>query len=183
MPARYPDRELPADQDRNLRRGRAARSIEPLTPPPAFGSQQYGGMTAAPQRRGGAPLGDRRTAGPPAQGPSHRNTNIPPRYVPGAAPSYGPAQRPADGMQRPQRGAGPYATHEGGRPATGGKARRTDPTLYEWDRLSPEQQQAVLSAIGSAGQTRAGISRRVVVVGLLVVALVAIVVIAAILWH
>jgi hypothetical protein len=28
---------------------------------------------------------------------------------------------------------------------------RTDPTLYQWDRLSPEQQQAVLATIRAAG--------------------------------
>jgi hypothetical protein len=32
-----------------------------------------------------------------------------------------------------------------------GRPARTDPTLYQWDRLSPEQQQAVLATISAAG--------------------------------
>jgi hypothetical protein len=184
MPARYPDRELPASTSRDARRARGGGSIQPLTPPPAFGSHHYGGATPAQHRRGGAAEPrDGRSAGPPLQGSSQRNTSIPPRYVPGAAPSYGPAQSPTGGLQRPRRGDGHYPAAGAIQPPAGGKARRTDPTLYEWDRLSLEQQQAVMAAIGSAGQTRRGIPQRVIMGGLLVTAFLAIVVMLAILLH
>ena len=46
-----------------------------------------------------------------------------------------------------RRSAGPRTL--GRAPAT--RMARTDPTLYQWDRLSPEQQQAVLATIKAAG--------------------------------
>jgi hypothetical protein len=52
---------------------------------------------------------------------------------------------------------------------------RTDPTMYQWERLSPEQQQAVLATIKAAGIRRgsAGIfDRRVLIVLLAAVMLV-----------
>lgn len=109
--------------------------------------------------------------------------NVPPRYMPGAAPSYGPAQYPADQSRLPRRGTGQHAAAMGRRPPGGGKARRTDPTMYEWDRLSPEQQQAVLDTIGSARQAKGGIQQKILLIGLLVIIALGLVVIAAILLH
>jgi hypothetical protein len=55
---------------------------------------------------------------------------------------------------------------------------RTDPTLYQWDRLSPEQQQAVLATIKAAGVRggrRLPVPNRRVSLVLLAVALLALV--------
>jgi hypothetical protein len=48
---------------------------------------------------------------------------------------------------------------------------RTDPTLYEWDRLSPEQQQAVLETIGGARAADSRSMRRTMLVIALVIVL------------
>ncbi|HEY7984102.1 MAG TPA: hypothetical protein VID73_08040 [Ktedonobacterales bacterium] len=50
---------------------------------------------------------------------------------------------------------------------------RTDPSLYEWDRLSPEQQQEVLATIKAANLPRrgTGLLHRGVLLALLVAAL------------
>jgi hypothetical protein len=52
---------------------------------------------------------------------------------------------------------------------------RTDPTLYQWDRLSPEQQQAVLDTLGALGAGAKSPHRAAVVLTLL--ALLAVVVV------
>jgi len=72
----------------------------------------------------------------------------------GGPPAPGGAYVP--GNARPPV-ARPLRRSVGGRtlgrlPAT--RMARTDPTLYQWDRLSPEQQQAVLATIRAAGIRR-----------------------------
>jgi hypothetical protein len=58
------------------------------------------------------------------------------------------------------------------------RAARTDPTLYEWDRLTPEQQQAVLDTIGSAqGSGRRSLRRSLMLAGVVIVLLLALVVV------
>lgn len=53
------------------------------------------------------------------------------------------------------------------------RAARTDPTLYEWDRLTPDQQQAVLDTIkGAKGYGRRSRGRPLVL-GTLVILLLA----------
>jgi hypothetical protein len=49
---------------------------------------------------------------------------------------------------------------------------RTDPSMYDWDRLSPEKQQAVLATIKAANlpQHGAGLLNRQVLVALLLAA-------------
>ncbi len=49
------------------------------------------------------------------------------------------------------------------------RALRTDPTLYEWDRLSPEKKEAVLAAIRSTppGARAWALSKPALVVALL----------------
>lgn len=58
------------------------------------------------------------------------------------------------------------------------RAARTDPTLYEWDRLTPEQRQAVLDTIGDAqGSGWHSLRRSVTLAGLVIVLLVALVIV------
>jgi hypothetical protein len=61
-------------------------------------------------------------------------------------------------------------------PAT--RATRTDPTLYEWDRLTPAQQQAVLDTIGGAtGSSRQMLRRTLVLAAVVIVLLAAFVIV------
>lgn len=98
-----------------------------------------------------APGGSRSRMPAPGRDPSaDRRPDDVPRYVPGAPPPYArdaastrgrvPSRRPPVPPARPAQPAPPPS------PA---RLARTDPALYEWDRLSPEQQQAVLAAIGT----------------------------------
>jgi hypothetical protein len=90
--------------------------------------------------------------------PGGQSPNVP-RYVPGAQPSRAEDPRLArggmPGRQPPARPA---------RQASSGGAR-TDPALYEWDRLTQEQQRAVLATIGARGG-RSAFPRRLVVAAL-----------------
>jgi hypothetical protein len=89
-----------------------------------------------------------------------------PRYLPGAQPSRAEDPRLArGGMPNRQPPARPARRA----PSTGA---RTDPALYEWDRLTPEQQQAVLATIGARGSRSAFPSRLVVAALVLLLVLV-----------
>jgi hypothetical protein len=68
-------------------------------------------------------------------------------------------------MPSPQQPARPNLQPQPSRQPSGA---RTDPTLYQWDRLTPEQQQAVLETLGVRA-TRGSASRRLVMLPLLVV--------------
>jgi hypothetical protein len=88
-----------------------------------------------------------------------------PRYVPGTPPPP-----PAD--PRSSRGHIPSRQLPAQpRRQIGMSGPRTDPTLYEWDRLTPEQQQSVLVTLG-ARASKTTSPRRPVIVGLLVLVLV-----------
>lgn len=52
------------------------------------------------------------------------------------------------------------------------RALRTDPSLYQWDRLSPEQKAAVLAAIGNTpARFRPWLAVRPMLMGALIVGL------------
>jgi hypothetical protein len=51
-------------------------------------------------------------------------------------------------------GKSPTAAARSGRPALPSRPLRTDPSLYQWERLSPAQQQKVLAALGGSPEAR-----------------------------
>jgi hypothetical protein len=109
--------------------------------------------------------------GPPNQG---RPPSQVPRYVPGAPPRIGADHRPVRGpmpaRQPPMQPAQPIQPTRQGTSASG----RTDPEMYQWDRLSREQQQAVLATIGHRGASQTARLRIVFLFALVLVLVVAI---------
>jgi hypothetical protein len=100
-----------------------------------------------------------------------------PRYVPGASSWPGDPRQSTRGRM-PSAKAPPHAARPAGSPGT-----RTDPTLYEWDRLSPEQQQAVLATLGVRGARPKASRGRLLVAGVLLVLVVVVIAIAFVLWR
>ncbi|HEV2235745.1 MAG TPA: hypothetical protein VGR57_03705 [Ktedonobacterales bacterium] len=98
---------------------------------------------------------------PPSANPFGSGQRMPGGYPPGAPP---PQPRPVRRRT--------FARIPVTRPPSTPLAR-TDPTLYQWDRLSPEQQQEVLATIKAANLPRrgAGLLSRGVLLALLVAAL------------
>jgi hypothetical protein len=119
---------------------------------PSFGAR--GGQRADPQRLIPQPWPDaspRRGEGQPAPGPGYG----PSGYGPSG---YGPSGAFAPPM--PGTPPGRPITRSGARRTFGrmpsARMARTDPSMYDWDRLSPEQQQAVLATIKAANLPRHG---------------------------
>jgi hypothetical protein len=93
-----------------------------------------------------SPLMPRPWPGGPQESSGNYNMPDPGPVASGAFPVSGaPAQRRS--ASRP-----PGRRTFGRVPST--RMSRTDPTMYAWDRLSPEQQQAVLDTIKAAGIRR-----------------------------
>lgn len=100
-----------------------------------------------------------------------------PRYVPGASNWPGDPRQSTRGRQ-PDAKPAPNAP----RPA-GPRGARTDPTLYEWDRLSPEQQQAVLVTLGVRGTQPRASRGRLLIAGVLLVLVVVVIAGAFMVWR
>ncbi len=109
------------------------------------------------------PLRPDMTTGYPPSAPG-----TPPRFAPGTG-NLGRPPTPARGD--PARGPRMPI----------GRPTRTDPTLYEWDRLSPEQQQRVLTTIGGMPRTSDRRLLRTALLALMVLVLLAALVVAVML--
>ena len=94
----------------------------------------------------------------------------PPRYIPAQQPPLNPYSARGQAPSRQPPAKLPYPTAASG--------KRTDPSLYEWDRLSQEQQQAVLATLGAQSPGRRS-SRRIVVALLLALLILVLALIAA----
>lgn len=99
----------------------------------------------------------------------------PPRYIPGGSPP--PFAARSTRGRLPSQQSQPGQAHQ-----SMPSGARTDPTLYQWDRLTPEQQQAVLITLGGRG-TRARTSPRVFRLLLLIALLVLLIAVAVFALH
>jgi hypothetical protein len=145
--------------------------MAPSTPPPG----QISGYTPLP---GIVSSGRLPTGGPLSGTSGSLLPAVPPRLVPGGQTS----PRSSSGHAvRPIQPAGSEVSFARGlRPRTRmplTRALRTDPSLYQWDRLSPEQKAAVLAAIGDTpARFRLWSAARPMLIGALIVALLCVVV-------
>lgn len=127
---------------------------------PTFGAR--GGQRSDPQRLMPQPW--------PGASPRPRDGQ------PTSAPGYGPAG--ASAPPGPRTPPGRPISRSGARRTFGrlpsARMARTDPSMYDWDRLSPEQQQAVLATIKAANLPRHGgtLLNRTMLIVVLVAALV-----------
>lgn len=134
------------------------------------------GTEQAPRR---FPFGQAETLYDGGNGP----TPYPPQYGPPpqwAGGARQPGQNGTGGFDRSQWTGSALSDRGDSRSANLGSLRRgdpkhlrTDPTLYEWDRLTPDQQQSVMAAIsGKRLSTPGRFLRTALVYALAIVALV-----------
>lgn len=127
----------------------------------------------------------------PQQGPYQgqpREVRYPsgPHAPPGGGFHEGVGYRaPSQAIPRPDRRQTPPAHPiRQGASASYTPAPGTDPTMYSWDRLSTEQQEAVLRAVSRARVGRRGRTMRAIIIGIaLVVVLAALVYVGLFVLH
>lgn len=191
MPPGYPSHEAPpsAQEPRRMpppwppRPPEAAPRTPPPWPPPPSEAAPH---TPPPDQTSGydydqvpgaGSSGRLPTGGPPSGRFAPPYPAAPPRFATG-----GPAPLPRssnDFAVRPIQPIQPAgredSTVHGPRPRTRmplTRALRTDPSLYQWDRLSPEQKAAVLAAIGNTpARFRPWLAVRPMLMGALIVGL------------
>ena len=166
MPPGYPSNESPPSAQEPSRTpppwpprpAEAAPRTPPPWPPPLLEAAPHtpppGQTSGYDQVPGAGSSGRLPTGGPPSGRFAPPHPAAPPRFVPG-----GPAPLPQSSSDRAVRPIQPIqpagredSAAYGPRPRTRmplTRALRTDPSLYQWDRLSPEQKAAVLAAIGN----------------------------------